>query len=117
MGDSKNKAQRDLEKFKARVGEKEKRKMHILQHGKQSVWFGLGMFGLIGWSVAVPTLLGIFLGIWLDKQWRQEQMSWTLTLLFVGIFVGCLNAWYWFNREREKISPLDNKQDENEKTP
>jgi len=30
------------------------------------VWFGLGMMGLIGWSVVVPTLLGAALGIWLD---------------------------------------------------
>jgi predicted F0F1-ATPase subunit len=32
----------------------------------QGVWFGLGMMGLIGWSVVVPTLLGAALGIWLD---------------------------------------------------
>ena len=32
------------------------------------VWFGLGMMGLIGWSVVVPTLLGAALGIWLDKR-------------------------------------------------
>ena len=33
----------------------------------QGVWFGLGMMGLIGWSVIVPTLLGAALGIWLGQ--------------------------------------------------
>jgi predicted F0F1-ATPase subunit len=38
---------------------------HVTRTG---VWFGLGMMGLIGWSVAVPTLLGAALGLWLDSR-------------------------------------------------
>jgi len=34
------------------------RKLRARRHSAQGVWFGLGMMGLIGWSVAVPTLLG-----------------------------------------------------------
>ncbi|MDJ0774758.1 MAG: AtpZ/AtpI family protein [Mastigocoleus sp. MO_167.B18] len=26
--------------------------------------------------------------------------SWTLMLLFVGVVLGCMNAWYWIERER-----------------
>jgi ATP synthase protein I len=37
-------------------------------HVTRTVWFGLGMMGLIGWSVAIPTLLGAALGLWLDKR-------------------------------------------------
>ena len=29
----------------------------------QGVWFGMGMMGLFGWSVVVPTLLGAALGM------------------------------------------------------
>ena len=36
---------------------------------RAGVWFGLGMMGLIGWSVAVPTLLGAALGLWLDQHY------------------------------------------------
>jgi hypothetical protein len=32
------------------------------QQDKQGLLFGLGMFGIVGWSVAIPTLLGIALG-------------------------------------------------------
>jgi ATP synthase protein I len=60
--------------------------------------FGLGMFGLVGWSVAVPTVLGIALGLWLDAK-LDSAISWTLTMLFVGVVLGCLNAWYWVKRE------------------
>jgi ATP synthase protein I len=44
----------------------------------------LGMMGLIGWSVAVPTLLGAALGIWLDKH-HPGKHSWTLALLVAGL--------------------------------
>jgi ATP synthase protein I len=64
------------------------------------VWFGLGMFGIVGWSVAIPTLAGIALGIYLDRH-RPVGFSWTLTLLAVGVVIGCLNAWYWVQQERE----------------
>ena len=48
------------------VGAKAARKLKARRNSAQGVWFGLGMMGLIGWSVVVPTLLGAALGIWLD---------------------------------------------------
>ncbi|NQW10176.1 MAG: AtpZ/AtpI family protein [Alphaproteobacteria bacterium] len=60
----------------------------------RSLLFGLGMFGMIGWSVAVPTLAGIFLGLWLDRTYPLG-FSWTITLLFMGVVVGALVAWRW----------------------
>ncbi len=59
------------------------------------------MFGLVGWSVAVPTLIGIALGTWIDRTWPGE-VSWTLTLLFVGVVIGCANAWRWIQRESRR---------------
>ena len=44
------------------VGAKAARKLKARRNATQGVWFGLGMMGLIGWSVAVPTLLGAALG-------------------------------------------------------
>jgi ATP synthase protein I len=63
------------------------------------VWFGLGMFGLVGWSVAVPTLIGIVVGVWLDARAGDPQISWTLTGLVVGVAVGCGLAWFWVRQE------------------
>ncbi|TWU38345.1 AtpZ/AtpI family protein [Novipirellula artificiosorum] len=80
------------------VDTKQTRKMAARSEGERSAWFGLGMFGLVGWSVTVPTLLGIMLGLWIDKQW-PSRFSWTLMLLVMGVAVGCLNAWWWIKQE------------------
>jgi len=87
----------DSNSFSRDVGEKEKRKLQA-QKEKGSAWFGLGMFGMVGWSVVVPTLLGAALGIKLDKMYRQS-FSWTLTFLITGLFIGCLIAWHWVSKE------------------
>lgn len=84
--------------FPEEVKSKEARKLRARNEGDRSVWFGLGMFGLVGWSVAVPTLAGIAIGIWIDKTWPGPR-SWTLMFLVIGIIVGCVNAWYWVKRE------------------
>lgn len=80
------------------VGDKAARKLRAQRHVTRTVWFGLGMMGLIGWSVAIPTLLGGALGIWLDKHYPARH-SWTLTLLVLGLGIGCVNAWKWVSRE------------------
>ena len=84
------------------VGVKEARKMRARRQKDRSVWFGLGMFGLVGWSVAIPTLVGIALGVWIDLKW-PSRYSWTLMLLIIGVVLGCLNAWFWVTRERKMI--------------
>jgi ATP synthase protein I len=60
------------------------------------------MFGMVGWSVAMPTMLGLFLGIQIDRRLGGAPgagVSWTLTLLVLGVVAGCLNAWSWVARE------------------
>ena len=88
--------------FSEQVSAKVTRKVRARRQRARSVWFGLGTFGMVGWSVAVPTLLGIALGLWLDSRY-PGRISWTLTFLFGGLAVGCFNAWYWVSREREMI--------------
>lgn len=66
------------------------------------VWFGLGMMGLIGWSIVVPTLLGAALGIWLNQEF-ELQHNLVLTLMIIGLVIGCLNAWHWINDEDHKL--------------
>ena len=96
----------DRNTFANEVGEKANRKLKALGENKRSVWFGLGMFGIIGWTVAVPTLLGAALGIWLDRN-QPQSFSWTLTCLIVGLFTGCLIAWYWITKEHKEMNEKD----------
>ena len=90
------------EELSETVGVKEARKVKARSQKHRSVWFGLGMFGLVGWSVAIPTLVGIALGVWIDLRW-PSRYSWTLMLLVIGVMLGCLNAWFWVSRERKMI--------------
>ena len=78
----------------AQVGAKAARKLKARRKNRPVVWSGLGMMGLIGWSVVVPTLLGAALGVWLDKN-HPGAHSWTLALMVAGLVLGCANAWYW----------------------
>lgn len=90
------------EEFKQQIAAKQRRKLKALQHRNHNVWFGLGMFGLVGWAVAVPTVVLTALGVWLDNRLAGPR-SWTLMLMLVGIGAGCLNAWHWMSKERQEI--------------
>jgi ATP synthase protein I len=82
----------------AQVGAKAARKLKARRKARPVVWSGLGMMGLIGWSVVVPTLLGAGLGVWLDEH-HPGKHAWTLALLMAGLALGCLNAWHWVAKE------------------
>jgi ATP synthase protein I len=93
------------------VGAKAERKLKAQRNAAPGVWFGLGMMGIIGWSVAIPTLLGVALGIWLDQRYPGSR-SWTLVLLMAGLTIGCLNAWHWVTREDQAMR--DEQEDKHE---
>jgi ATP synthase protein I len=90
------------------VGAKAERKLRARRQPDAGLWFGLGMMGLVGWSIAIPTLLGAALGMWLDKHY-DDQRSWTLALLLAGLVIGCFTAWNWLTKERKA---MDHKQGE-----
>lgn len=85
-----------------KIGDKARHKARARRHAGKSVWSGLGVMGLIGWSVSVPTLIGVALGIWIDAK-TDDSRSWTLALLVAGLTLGCLNAWHWISKENEAI--------------
>jgi ATP synthase protein I len=88
--------------FSRAVGAKAARKIKARLNPSQGVWFGLGMMGLIGWSVVVPTFAGAALGMWLDHR-HPGHYSWTLMLLMIGLVIGCLNAWHWVSTEEKEM--------------
>lgn len=95
---AKKKNSRMPDEMRVSVEQKAARKLIARSQRQKSVWFGLGMFGLVGWSIAVPTMVGIALGLWIDDKW-PSRISWTITLLFVGVVIGCMHAWRWIKRE------------------
>ena len=91
---AKRRSAKDEPAFAAEIGVKAARKLRALRNPQPVAWFGLGMMGLIGWSVTIPTLLGAALGIWLDQH-HPGRHPWTLALLVAGLTIGCFNAWHW----------------------
>lgn len=85
--------------FPRQIGKRARRKLRGRRRRQDSVWHSLGTFGVVGWSIAIPTLLGVLLGTWLDRVW-PVPFSWTLTLLLTGLVLGVMNAWRWIERER-----------------
>ena len=83
--------------FIEHIAKRARRKIKA-QHQTEEVWLGLGVMGIAGWSIVIPTLLGVALGVWIDKYYPGKY-SWTLILLIVGLALGCLNVYRWIFRE------------------
>ena len=86
------------------VEKKAERRIRAQRDRRWNTWFGMGMFGMVGWSVAAPTLLGIAVGMWIDERWPGPR-SWTLMLLFGGLTVGVLVALHWVREESREEEP------------
>lgn len=96
--------------FPKQVHDREKRKLDALKEDKK-VWFGLGMFGVVGWSIALPAVIGGFLGRWIDSHW-PSRYSWTLMLIIGGLGLGCFTAWNWIQQERLDLTGKKNNRTE-----
>ena len=110
MNDEPNRISKSEQTLAAQIGAKAARKLKA-RKSTQGVWLGLGMMGLIGWSVVVPTLLGAALGLWLDKH-HPGKHAWTLALLVAGLAIGCLNAWHWVAKEDKAMRDEQEDNDE-----
>lgn len=96
--------------FIEKIGAQSARKLKS-QKNPDSAWFGLGMMGLIGWSVIVPTLTGAGMGSWLDKR-HVGGHSWTLALMIAGLCIGCLNVWHWMSKQHQDMQAQQEDSDE-----
>ncbi len=88
--------------FASCVGRQASRRLKARRNSHKGVWFGLGMMGLVGWSVVVPTLIGAALGRWIDDQ-HSGSRSWTLALLVAGLVLGSWNAWRWVSDQDDAM--------------
>ncbi|MBI9081128.1 MAG: AtpZ/AtpI family protein [Pseudodesulfovibrio sp.] len=88
--------------FHKQVESREKRKLKARREPPFGAMDGMGLFGVVGWAVAVPTIVGIFLGVWIDLTWPGPR-SWALMLMVLGLATGCASAWCWLTRQRNRI--------------
>lgn len=73
------------------------RRARAQRESSRSIGQDLALVGVIGWTLVIPTLLGIYAGRALDKR-LGSGVFWTLGLLVAGVVVGCVLAWQRLNR-------------------
>jgi ATP synthase protein I len=61
-------------------------------------WQGLAAVGAVGWMVVLPAVVGAFVGRWLDGRF-VSGIFWTLSLLVLGLLIGCATAWRHVRKE------------------
>jgi ATP synthase protein I len=98
-----NKPSRKETTFIEQVSARAALKLKAQRNVTRIIWSSLGMMGLIGWSVTVPTLIGTLLGHIVDMHYPGKH-SWTLMLMIIGLVLGCLNAWHWLVKEDREIN-------------
>jgi len=81
----------EAERMIRQVGAEQDRIIRARQR-KNGNWSAIAILGVVGWSVALPTLAGIAIGLWIDNRW-PSRFSWTLMLLIGGLVLGCTSAW------------------------
>ena len=74
------------------VRTRQERRERWQREGERSIGQNLAMIGTLGWTVVVPTLLGVFAGRWLDRHFGSG-VFWSLGLLVAGLAFGCSLAW------------------------
>lgn len=70
-----------------------------LREGRLSVVRFIGQIGVLGWIIVTPTLIGLFIGRWLDHKF-SSGIFWSAPLLLIGVVVGCWSAWRWVHRQQ-----------------
>ena len=68
------------------------------REGERSIGRNLAMIGVLGWMIVTPTLIGVFVGRWLDRMF-DAGIFWSLGLLCVGLALGCWFAWNWMHHQ------------------
>lgn len=84
------------------VGARAARKRWARRQKDRSLHLGLGALGVVGWSVVVPTLVGVGLGLWVYRRWPGAFL-WVLAFLVFGVGLGCWNAWHWLMEEQRMV--------------
>jgi ATP synthase protein I len=56
------------ERLEEAVKKRRERRARWQREGERSLGQNLAMIGTLGWTIVTPTLIGIFVGRWLDQE-------------------------------------------------
>ncbi|SEG07291.1 AtpZ/AtpI family protein [Marinobacterium lutimaris] len=81
----KNRLRKRVEQQAKRMQQAEKDRPNLLA---QTVY--MGRLGLL---FVLPVIGGAYLGRWIDSIQSGYEMRWTLSLIFIGVFIGAVNLY------------------------
>jgi len=67
--------------------------MRQAEHDRPTLLAQTTYLGSLGLMLVLPIVVGAYLGRWLDDALAGYSVSWTTSLIVVGVFVGGLNTW------------------------
>jgi len=74
-----------------------RRKIEKLEEEKEkNIWAALSYIGSVSVIFLLPVVAGAYIGWWLDGRYSVGKISWTITGILVGIFVGIYNVYHLF---------------------
>jgi ATP synthase protein I len=68
------------------------------REGEPSLMRFVGQIGVLGWIIVAPTLIGLFIGRWIDHR-LGTGVFWSAPLLLVGVCIGGWSAWRWMHQQ------------------
>jgi len=80
------------------VRRQRQRQQRWLREGEPSMVRFVGQIGVLGWIIVTPTLIGLFIGRWLDHKFGSG-IFWSAPLLLVGVVIGFWSALRWMNKQ------------------
>ena len=86
------------DKMAAAVRQRRERRQYWLKEGEPSMARYVGQIGVLGWIIVTPTLIGLFIGRWLDHK-LGTGIFWSAPLLLLGVIVGYWSAWRWMHKQ------------------
>jgi ATP synthase protein I len=82
----------DDKKLHERV-ERQSERLRQAEHDRSTILAQTIYLGTLGLVLVLPVILGAYLGRWLDMRLSGYSISWTISLIFVGLVVGGINVW------------------------
>jgi ATP synthase protein I len=77
----------------ARRVDRQVKRMQQAERERPTVLAQTVYLGTLGLVFVLPVIAGAYLGHWLDSALPGYSMRWTLSLLFLGVVVGGVNAY------------------------
>jgi len=79
--------------------ERQARRMKKAEHDQPTLIAQTVYIGTLGLLFILPLIVGAYLGNWLDHQMAGYSVSWTSSLIILGVFIGGINV-YLYIREK-----------------